>query len=140
RLEEVRLQIGRDHLAVRRDLLREPQRDRTAARADLDAAATRPNAETQEMRAGAVVERTLQPREAEALLGPRMVVCVATTHLVTSALAWLCDAMSRSKRQSMRAEATAGSAWSAVDLDAGRRAPAATMGRSILRRARHTRL
>ena len=58
-LEEVRLQVGRDDLAVRKDVLGEPKRDRTATRADLETPAARPNTEAKEMRASPRVERAL---------------------------------------------------------------------------------
>ena len=80
-LKEVRLQIGCDDLAVGGDVLREPQRDRAATRADLDTPAARPDTEASKVRAGPVVERALQTREPDPLLGPRVVVRVtAPTH------------------------------------------------------------
>src|SRR5262249_51227276 len=81
-LEEVRLQVGRNHLAVRKDVLGEPKRDRASTRADLETSAARPNTEAKEMRASPRVERALQAREPDTLLGPRMVVRVTATHRV----------------------------------------------------------
>src|SRR5262249_46353997 len=49
-LEEVRLQVGCDDLAIRNDVLAEPKRDRAATRADLETPAARPNTEAKEMR------------------------------------------------------------------------------------------